>query len=292
MHRPYSLPKNRRKYPPSVTTILDALSIGDGLKWWAARLTAEFAVDQQHAWIDLDRDSAFDKLYRVHVAATSAASERGTILHSINEAWSAGQDADIEAMVYAAANRDKSPVKSWQGREHLVAKDIDVYADGLERFWCDHHPETVGSEEVVLQEGRYIGQRDWTARLPALDGVTLLDIKSIEHATDPADAMKGVHVEKFALQLAAYRGAKQLVDFDGDGVEVGRRDAYPINHCAVLVLRPDGEYQLIELKAGGDELAHFYRLCDLYHYRQQAAKKNVVADHTVLLATRDEETAA
>lgn len=293
IHRPYALAKNRGKYPPSVTTVLDAFSIGNGLQWWAATLTAEFAVDQPKAWRDLSRDDAVQKLRFVHDVAKKAAGARGTIIHSVNESWARGCEADVMELVVEAANREKGAIATWQGREEFVAADIDRYVDALERFWTDFTPEFVGIEEVVLHEDKthsYVGQRDFTARLRGVDGVSLVDIKSLDesNAPTPKEPYHGIHLEKYALQLAAYRGGEMLVSFDDEGNETGREKAYPIAQCLILALRSDGSYQLVEVKAGGDERAHFLRLLDLWRYREEAAKKQMVADRTPMLAIKEE----
>ena len=287
-HRPYAAPRNRGKYPPSVTTILDNLGSGGGLKFWTAGIVAAFAVDHPDKWQHLSRDAAYDKLYKLHMAETAAAAERGTIVHNINESWSAGQEVDVAELVYAATTRDSKPVTQWQGREEQVVAQIDRYVDALERFWNDFSPVTVGSEEVVIHDSgshSFVGQRDWCVELAGMDGTTLVDLKSIDKQTTPKEPYKGIYFEKVRLQTAAYRGAKQIVTFDDDNVEVSRRDNYPINQCAVLALRSDGSYQLVEMRAGGDEFAHFLRLIDLHHWVAKGSRQPVPVDRTIYEAT-------
>jgi hypothetical protein len=224
------------------------------------------------------------------MAETAAAAERGTIVHAVNEAWSAGQEVDIAELVYAATSRDKQPVTQWQGREDFIVRDIDAYVDALERFWVDYQPQTVGSEEVVIHDDRshsFCGQRDWTVRLRGVDGTTLVDLKSIDKESTPRDPIKGIYMDKYRLQLAAYRGAKQLATFDADGVEVSRTDNYPIAQCCVLALRSDGTYQLVEVRAGGDEFAHFLRLVDMHHWITKGCKQPPPVDRTIYSATAE-----
>ena len=289
-HRPYAERVNRGKYPPSVTTILDALGTGGGLKFWTAGIVAAYAVDYPDKWQHLERDAAYDKLYKLHMAETAAAAERGTIVHTVNEAWSAGETPDIAEMVNDAANRDKSPISQWQGREEIIVRQIDAYVDALEQFWVDFQPRTVGSEEVVLHDSgshSFIGQRDWCVELAGMDGVTLVDLKSIDKVTTPKEPYKGIYFEKVRLQTAAYRGAKQIVEFGDDNLEVGRRDNYPINQCAVLALRSDGSYQLVEIRAGGDEFAHFLRLVDMHHWVKTGSRKPAPVDRTIYRVTEE-----
>ena len=133
-HRPYA---RKRGGPPSVTTVLSAMGGGDGLKWAACKLTAEFAVDFQEQWTQLDRDDAVDKLYRFHAGIWSGRAEMGTIVHAVAEAYSYGEEADPERLVWEAANREKRPVRQWQGREKFVVAELDGYLDGLDQFWRD-----------------------------------------------------------------------------------------------------------------------------------------------------------
>lgn len=295
--RPYAMPVNRKKYPPSVTTILDAFSIGDGLQWWAARLTAEFAVDQPQAWRDLDRDEAIRKLKFVHKVARDAAAARGTIVHTVNESWARGEAADVAALVHEAANRDKGAITVWQGREDFIAAEIERFVDALEKFWTDFTPQTVGIEEVVTRDNHphsYIGQRDFTAELCGVDGVSLIDLKTLDdtNAPTPKEPYKGIHLEKYALQLSAYKCAPTIVRFAADGTELDRAPAYPIRSCFILALREDGTYQLVQVKAELDELANFSRLIDLWRYRKAAAKSQMVADLTPMFAVSPQEGSA
>lgn len=292
--RPYALPKNRGKYPPSVTTVLGALGGSDGLKFWTAGIVAAYAVDHTDKWQHLSRDAAYDKLYRLHMAETAAAAERGTIVHAVNEAWTAGHEVDLAEMVYDATSRAKQPITQWQGREDFIVRELDAYVDALERFWLDFQPRTVGSEEVVVHDAgshSFCGQRDWVVELAGVDGTTLVDLKTIDKVATPQDPFKGIYLDKYRLQLAAYRGAKQIAVFDDDGVEVSRHDSYPIAQCCVLALRSDGSYQLVEVRAGGDEFAHFLRLVDMHHWIAKGCKQPPPVDRTIYKAMAEGDAA-
>ncbi len=283
VHRPYATPKNRRKYPTSVTGILDAMSTGKGLEIWKLKLVAGYAFDYPDRYRDLGRDAAVAKLWHIPDAEGAVASERGTVVHSVNEAWAEGREVDITELVTAAAHRDKKPIQQWQGREAFVVAEIDRYVDALEKFWVDFQPKTIGSEEVVLHdEGShsFIGQRDWTAELAGLDGVTLLDLKTTDKEPTDDEPFKGIYMEKVRLQMAAYSKAEWLVDFDGE-VEVGRRPAYPIRRCCVLALRASGDYQLIEVRGAGDEWGHFKRLIDVHRWIKDGHKTPAPIDLTM-----------
>lgn len=283
-HRPYAERKNRGKYPPSVTTIQNAMGTGDGLLHWVARIGAAYVADYPFKLEDLVRDDVYDKMSKLWLAERAAAAERGTIVHAVNEAWTDGEEPDIAELVNDAANREKAPITQWQGREAFIVAEIDRYVDALEKFWVDFEPVTVGSEEVVLHDNgshSFIGQRDWTATLKGFDGVSLIDLKTIDKQVTDREPFKGIYLEKYRLQIAAYRGAKELLVFDADGNEIERKPSYPINNTFVLALRSDGTYQLVEVQAGGDEFAHFLRLIDLHHWVTKGSKKPAPIDRTI-----------
>lgn len=296
-HRPYAHPKNRKKHPlPSVTTVLGVLSAGDALTWAAVRETVDFVLDFRDQWEHLSRDEAFNRLYRHHRGLWDGRAEIGTIVHAVNEAWSYGEAVDPLDLIVDAANRDKRPVRSWQGREHFIADEVAGYVDALERFWLDMRPRTIATEEVVRYNDRshgYQGQRDWVAELDGLDGANLIDIKTSAKLDDGTDPYVGLYFDKFRTQLAAYRNPKcELVYFDDECNEVDTRPSYPIARGLILGLRSDGTYVLPEIRCGGDELAHFYRAIDLWRWVSKGHKEPAPVERGLLLATRDEENTA
>lgn len=266
--RPYG---GKRGGPPSVTTVLAAMAV-PGLPWAAAKETAMFAVEKPEEWQGLAPEDAVARLYRHHRGIWDGRAEMGTLVHAVNEAWTWGEEVDLDTLVDGAANRDKKAVKSWQGREALVVGDLAGYVDGLERFWCDFSPVTVATEEVVRyrrdKKAIYIGQRDWVAELEGLPGRTLIDIKT----TAQQDAEKGWYPESWRLQGAAYRYANEIVDYDAEGNETGTRPNYTVERFAILHMRGDGDYELVEYRAAGDEHGTFLRLVTVYEWMTKGAK--------------------
>ena len=297
-HRPYAHPKNRKRIAlPSVTTVLGVIgSAGDALTWAAVRETVDYTLDFRDQWETLDRDAAFNKLYRHHRGLWDGRAEIGTIVHEVNEAWTYGKAVDPYDLIVDAANRDKRPVRQWQGRESYIADEVAGFVDALERFWRDKRPKTVGTEEVVRHNDRshgYIGQRDWTAEVDGLPGVTLIDLKTSAKLDDGTDPYVGLYFDKFRLQLAAYRNPKcELVYFDDECNEVEAVPGYAVSQACILGLRSDGSYVFPEIRAGGDELAHFYRAVDLWRWTTKGFKEPAPVERGLLLAMRDEENAA
>lgn len=293
--RPYS--RRTKEFGYSVTTVLGALGGGDGLMWGAVNLTADFVLDQPEEWQHLDRDAAWDRIRKHFRGIWDGRAAMGTLTHSVNEAWTWGETVDLDELVQRVAydldepdESKRKPVRSWHGRESFVAADAEGYVDGLERFWRDFAPETIGTEEIVRYTDKahpYIGTRDWTVRLRGIDGVGLVDIKT----TAQRDEDKGLYFDKHRLQLAAYRGASEIVRFDGRDVAESWPN-YPVDWCGVLHLRGDGRYQLFDVRAAGDELATFLRLVDLHRWSSSGHKTPAPVDRTIYLASEESETAA
>lgn len=267
--RPYA---RKRGGPPSVTTIIDTLN-KPGMSWAAAKETAEYAVLYRDRWTDLPDDKAIDTLYRWHRGIWDGRAAVGTLVHDVAERWSWGETVDVAELVDTYANREKTPVRSWQGRERLVAQDVLGYVNGLERFWLDFGIGVVSTEEVVrytkTASHAYIGQRDMVFESPELSGRTLLDIKT----TAQTDADKGLYFESWALQGAAYAHADEIVLYDDDGNETGTRPNYPVARFCVLHLRGDDSYELIEVPAGGDQHTRFLQLRGVWQWANREVKQ-------------------
>lgn len=269
--RPYAKVKGG---PPSITTVLQAMS-KEGLRWGAVRETAIFAVTRRDEWEDLAEAEAITRLAAHHDVKWGGAKAMGTLVHSVNEAWIAGEEVDVAGLIDAEANPPKTAkgyqpvgVKAWKGREHLVLADANGYIDGLERFWRDFLPETTSTEEVVRHmrgpKAFYTGTRDWIA---VVDGKpTLIEIKTSSRAPDPDKPGDRLYLEDWRLQLAAQRCASHVVDYDDEGNETGSRPNQRVDRCAVLHLTGDGRYGFWEVQAALDEQAIFLRLVDIYHW--------------------------
>lgn len=254
-----------------MTTILDALGGKGGMPFAAANETAEFLLDYPEKLAGLSRDQAYDRARRHFRGVWDGRAAMGTLIHSVNEAWTWGEVADIDALVAEAANRDKRPVRIWQGREDYIAAEAAGYVDGLERFWNDYEPTTVATEEVVRHADKlngYIGQRDWVAELDGLEGRSLIDIKT----TAQQDITKGYYPESWRLQLAAYRFAEHIVEYDDAGTEVATHPAYPVMRCCVIHLRGDGNYELLEVQAGATEFNLFLQVVGVHRWLTKGCK--------------------
>lgn len=241
-HRPYS---RKRNGPPSVTTILDAKAT-PGLHFASAKETAKYAVHHLEEWVNLDPEYAVDKLRRHFSGVWRGRADVGTRVHSVNEAWTWGQEASVDP-------------------------DIAPYVDGLEQFWREFSPVTISTEEVVRYTNdpdlAYIGQRDWVADFGGERW--LLDIKT----TAEQNAEKGLYPDSWRLQLAAYRWATEIVLYDAKNKEIESRPNYPVDRCGVIHLRGDGRYVLYELQAEEAEWERFLNLRRVWTWANREAQE-------------------
>ena len=263
-HRPYA---NKRKWGPSITSVIGSMA-KDGLQWGAARETAIYAVKHANEWMTMGMNEAVEKL-RVHFDVLwSGQAAMGTLIHSINEAWTYGEGVEVREEVDKII-ADKRPPKIWMGREDEVVEQAQPFIDGLEKFWRDNNPQTIQSEEVVYYphpELAYIGTRDWIVNIDGRIGN--VEVKT----TAQQDYEKGLYFDSWRVQLAAQRHATRRLFFDADGKLIGEEDNYPVDFCGVLHLRGDGGYQFFEVQADKDEWEVFLTLRRLHDWRTKGHK--------------------
>lgn len=274
IHRPYA---RKPTGPPSVTTVLGALA-KDGLPWAAANETASFALNHQDQWRDLTGVQAYDRMRKHHRGVWDHRAALGTLVHSVNEAWTHGETADLEEMVVAL--QTGSHVWARMSTDQVVS-EASVMVDGLEKAWVNLQPETISSEDVVRfpsERQCYIGQSDWRATVPirGQHRSTLLDLKT----TGQNDEKKGFYWDSWRLQLGAYRGCKEIVEYDDDANETSTKPLPPVETCGVLHIRANGEWALHEVAAGGTEHNMFLRLRDIFGWIR-SCKDGGVEDRAV-----------
>lgn len=260
--RPYA---RKRGGPPSVTTVIGLLD-KPGLSFAAANETASFALHHQDQWQDLPEAEAWDRLRKHHRGLWDGRAAMGNLIHAVNEAWCAGQEADLEQLI-ADVQAEK---RIWQERTvDQIIDELDPFLSGLERFWHDFQPETLSAEDVVRHPDRinaYIGTRDWRAAIGGRK--LLLDLKS----TAKMEEDKGLYFDSWRLQLAAYRYCEEVVLYDDEGNETGTKPNEKVDGCGIVHLRPDGRYELFEVKAAATELNRFLQLRSLYEWVKKEAK--------------------
>lgn len=211
--RSYEHPVSGLSYP-SVTTVLNTIGKGDALKHWAANIVAEYAVKNKATWIALDDAAAIDLLKREPMRSLDRASNRGTNVHAIAEAY---------------ATTGSMP--EW-------ADSIDGYVKALKLFFEDHRPEPVLIESTVFnEEVGYAGSFDLVCKLDAFpDALVMLDYKT----------SKAIYPDT-AAQLAAYAFAPEYADINSKIHPMPKCD-----RAVIVRFASDGTYEVKEadLQAG------------------------------------------
>jgi hypothetical protein len=183
-----------------VTTLL-----GDGvpkpaLVDWAARTTAEYAVDHWDELAEQTGTARLRKLERARWDTTKAAAARGT---------------DVHDLAMRLAN----------GEEVTVPEPLTGHVDAYLRFVEDWHPQELLVEVPVFHRTlKYAGTLDLIADLKG-GARWLLDWKT---------GGSGIFPES-ALQLAAYRNAEFYLDHDG-----AEQPMPEVDFCGCVWLRADG----------------------------------------------------
>ena len=253
--RPYSRMKGAE---PSVTTILGMLD-KPGLSWGAAKETALFAVHHQADWAGLDTQAAVDKLRRHHRGVWDSKAAVGSVVHAVNESWITGEVYDVP--------------------EDMQAK-VEPYIEGLHKFWKDWNPSDFRTEDVVRRPGTYIGTRDLVGNL-GFDKC-LLDLKS----TAELDPEKGIYTRDWALQLAAYRYATEVVHYKRD--DKGKlfvdsvEDNEDVDWCGIVHLRGDGDYTLFQVNADLEVWDTFMSMAQLFQALKETPTSRIITPDMIL----------
>lgn len=226
----YVEPESGVKYP-GVTSVLNTLP-KPFLKFWAAKMVAEEAVDNFGALATIltsgsstSREMAVDMLKRAPDRNTKAAADIGTAAHDIFERMAKGETI---------------------GRVH---PDLEPYRQNYDNFLNVVQPEFLHLEETVWSdEHRYAGSFD---ALAIIEGETIwLDNKTTR---------SGIHAE-VGLQLAAYRNAKHILRPDGTRTPNVKGDG-----AAVFHVRPEG-WSLTPVRADDEVFEMFLNIRKVFEY--------------------------
>lgn len=229
----YVHPETRAKVP-GVTSVVGMLP-KEFLKFWAAKLVAETAVDNAGTVVQMmltgGRDGAVDWLKRAPLRNTDKAADMGTEAHDIFEKM---------------ARQEKV------GRLH---PDLKPFAAHFGEFLEKAQPEFLHVEETVWSDTHgYAGSFDAIARIG--DEVVIIDNKTTR---------SGVYPE-VALQLSAYRYADYIITEDGSTT-----DLPPISGGAVLHVRPEG-WKLYPVRCDEECFAVFRSLIPVITWDKETSK--------------------
>lgn len=236
----YVHPTTRGKVP-GVTSVVGMLP-KDFLKFWAAKVVAECAVENIQSVVGLamkDPQGAVDYLKRAPMRNTGEAADTGTQVHELVERLSRGENI---------------------GRVH---PDLQGFIRGYEAFRKAFDVEYLHLEETVWSETHgYAGSFDAIVRIkpagaPEEDWeVVILDNKTTR---------SGVHSE-VALQLAAYKNADYIIAQDGT-----QKPIPDITGGAVLHLRPDS-WALVPVAVTDEFFQVFLSLIPVMEWDRELSK--------------------
>lgn len=222
---------------PGVTSVIDMLPKGF-LKFWSAKLAAEYAVENIGAVVDLvmkDKGAAVDLIKGAPTRYTREAGDFGTQSHNIFERMARGEGP---------------------GRLH---RDFQVMARHFQEFLDQAQPEFLHLEETVWSDTHdYAGSFDAIARIG--EEVVIIDWKTTQ---------SGVH-EEVALQLNAYANADRIILAEnGESVPMPQIDA-----AAVLHVRPEG-WKLVPVKLDQELFEMFTHLWHVMRWEREL-KRGVI----------------
>jgi hypothetical protein len=236
----------------SVTTILSGSEDKPWLAPWAAKLTAEYAVDNlgdvTAVASSLGRDAAVRLLKDVAAVLRDLKADVGSYVHDVIEALILGAEIPDLPAHLRGVDVDGEPL------------DVAPIVDGFLAFRADHGPVFHLAEATVANPIHgYAGTLDLVAYLPAMRRLLLIDSKTgktLDHG------MKA--------QLAAYRRATEVwID------RLGNKAPMPqVDGAAILHLRPEHRrgYRLLEVDAGDAQFAEFLAAQRLLTARRARAK--------------------
>lgn len=206
----YVHPEDRKKQVPGVTSIIDMVP-KDFLKFWAAKMAGEFAVDNLGAVVDLavagERQAAIDLVKNAHVRNKDKAAARGTDVHDAFEKLASGEDI----------------------KPKEVKPNIRPYLPHFKEFFQLAQPEVLYMEEAVWSdEHGYAGSFDLIAKIN--DGRGNRPTAMVDYKT----SRSGVYPE-VSLQATAYSKADFILKPSGETIEIPEIEAGAVFH-----VRPEG----------------------------------------------------
>lgn len=245
-HRPYAY---KRDGIPSVTGVIGTLDGGksSSFAWVAATIGARYAVHSEGDLGLLSTDGCDHEEKRY--------CERCKFLRSRFDAeWTA--KANLGTHVHHMA-------LSWANGESVEQSSVSApYLDALARFYDECRPEWEQLERTVEYSGtdhEYRGQFDaiGTFTFPSERKRGLIDVKTGQ-----------LHFTEMTIQLASYRFAEYMTTWEDKKV-VEREPVPEVETAAILWLRPDGEYRLIELPSDIAAFDQFLKLRELWTWQRQ-----------------------
>lgn len=232
----YIRPEDGHK-APGVTSIVGMLP-KSFLTYWAAKLTAETAVDNLTAITALaesDRDGAVDYLKGAHTRYTRSRAKIGTDAHDMFERMIRGEDV------------------------RRVGMDLEPYRAHFAEFLDRVQPRLISAEDVMWSDTHdYAGSSDAILEMEDDDGtpvIVMADWKTSKSAYPDV-----------ALQLSAYAHADRIITADGES-----RPMTEIEAGAVLHITPQ-RWELIPVRIDQPVFDYFLALRQVFDWDREMSK--------------------
>ncbi|MGH3095480.1 MAG: hypothetical protein ACRDMV_05705 [Streptosporangiales bacterium] len=215
-----------------VTTALKGVP-KDALKYWSARVVAEYVVENIHE-VKRMLDSGGPRptanfLKELPNQKKDTAAVRGTAVHALAEKYVRGEEID-------------------------VPDDVEPYVLGYAQFIRDFGPTSVYEELTVANRTHgYAGTLDSIQDIPQF-GRCLVDYKTSNYVFG-----------EYVLQVAAYRHAEVYLDGEGE------HSMIPVDRAFILHIKPH-DYELIPADAGDVAFASYLKAQANYVANVQSKK--------------------
>ena len=243
----YSLDNPDTKYP-GVTSIIGMLPKQQFLAPWAARLTAELAVDSLDyigAMAERDRQGAIDFLKNASRRYTQARSDVGSRAHDLFERILRGERV---------------------GRVH---PDLEPYQRHFNQFIEAVNPELVRAEDVAWSdEYEYAGSFDAVLRVWLdEDGKPSPDRSGTPQLVMADWKTSARAYPEVALQMTAYAHADLIISPDGDAEPMPEFDGAFVLHIT------DTEWDFIPVYIGPEVFEYFLSLRAVFEWQRDLSRR-------------------
>jgi len=243
----------------SVTSLISAGLPKPALVGWAARTTAEYAVDKFAIWkpmADDDRDAAIKHLSGIRYQLSGKAAARGTDVHKAAEKINLG----------LPPSHDEA---------------LQPYVDQYLKFLAEHAPKFIMAEAPVYSlKYHYAGTLD---AIVEIDGrVCVMDVKTTDRGPDSPKARPPY--PEVALQLCAYARAEHVGLGPAQQQYSGNRRYYvlpldaptepmpEVSGALVLVVSPE-DYQLVPVRIDDEVWKAFLAVREVARFQLDIANR-------------------
>lgn len=238
---------NKQYIYRSVTNITGALP-KPALVAWAAKETAEFAVEQHESWVNMPAFEAVEWLKRAPDRRRDRAAARGTTIHAVIEHMLRGETYKVEREIEQEEKESGLPRMPWLESAYRFVQEARPRAERLEATIYDERSMTAGTFDLLgrLDTAPELGRclidwktskgvyEDMAVQLVggyALGAQYILDDEGIEHEWRPVDTCLIVHftAEGYSIRPVpldkslrrAFLGACEIRKWEDEGAQIG-----------------------------------------------------------------------